>query len=130
MGDLTKNFSRKEFACKCGCGADNINLIFVQKLQKLREEYAKPIIISSGVRCVAHNRELGTCSFDSNSAHIKGLAVDIMIKSSDLYGSDGDKERYQLLFFILKTGLMRVGVYVKFIHVDISYNNKLFPALW
>ena len=27
MGDLTKNFSRSEFACKCGCGFDDIDLV-------------------------------------------------------------------------------------------------------
>ena len=39
MGDLTANFSRAEFACKCGqCdGADSIGPDFVRQLQIGRE---------------------------------------------------------------------------------------------
>ena len=43
MGDLTKNFNRFEFACKCGCGFDDIDLKVVQALQKLRDKLDKPI---------------------------------------------------------------------------------------
>ena len=38
MGDLTDNFSRSEFACKCGCGADAISLDLVERLQLLRRK--------------------------------------------------------------------------------------------
>lgn len=36
MGDLSKNFSRLEVQCPCGCGASLINPFLVEKLQKVR----------------------------------------------------------------------------------------------
>lgn len=37
MGDLSKHFSSKEFACKCGCGFAQVKPELITKLEKLRE---------------------------------------------------------------------------------------------
>lgn len=69
MGDLTEHFSKHEFACKCGCGASNISLAHVQKMERFRaflvelwgEEHK--IVINpdhSGVRCQPHNKDIGS----------------------------------------------------------------------
>jgi len=55
MGDLTLNFDRSEFACKCGCGLDGIDMDTVRALQQIRSTIDKPIIINSGCRCEQHN---------------------------------------------------------------------------
>ena len=55
MGDLSKNFSRLEVQCPCGCGASLINPFLVEKLQKVRNIIGRPIIITSGVRCEFYN---------------------------------------------------------------------------
>lgn len=34
MGDLTKNFNRFEFACKCGCGFDDIELQVAKRISR------------------------------------------------------------------------------------------------
>ena len=36
MGDLTENFSRREFACTCNCGADGIDMELVEALERVR----------------------------------------------------------------------------------------------
>ena len=33
MGDLTDNFNKEEYACKCGCGRDDINNDLATKVQ-------------------------------------------------------------------------------------------------
>lgn len=77
MGDLTKNFSRFEMACKCGCGFDTIDYEIVELVQELRDFYKVPIKINSACRCLKHNKVVGG---KSSSQHLKGRAVDIVVK--------------------------------------------------
>lgn len=108
MGDLTKNFSRREFACKCGCGLDTIDIPLVQRLQEVRN-VAGPIVINSGMRCKAHNGQVGK---SSTSSHLKGLAVDIKAAAS--------RKRSQVLNGLLLAGFNRLGIGPTFIHADID----------
>ena len=43
MGDLSENFSRHEFACKCGCGNDTVDAELIRVLQSVRARFGKPI---------------------------------------------------------------------------------------
>lgn len=116
MGDLTKNFSRHEFACNCGCGADNISIGLVSKLQRIRDSVGLPMKITSGVRCEAYNATIGGVK---KSAHVPasmhdgegvvGHAVDIKCTSSVM--------RYKILKSSTKF-FMRVGIGKDFIHLD------------
>ena len=76
-GQLTKHFSKKEFDCKCGCETGPINMVLVEKLEQARIDYARPMRINSGIRCLSHNRSIGS---RDTSSHIK---VSIIFKSSD-----------------------------------------------
>ena len=49
MGDLTANFDRAEYACKCGCGTNNIKDELAEKVQLVRDMVQRPIRISSGI---------------------------------------------------------------------------------
>ena len=73
MGDITKNFSRKEFTCKCGCGLNVIDERLVHRLQVIRDIVQEKMIISSGCRCVDHNQNVGGASV---SYHLAGWAAD------------------------------------------------------
>jgi uncharacterized protein YcbK (DUF882 family) len=106
---ITKDFSREEFACKCGCGADHIRTDLVIILQNIRDYFNKPVKINSGVRCVRHNKRVGGAK---NSKHLTGEAADIKIVgvspraismvANDLLGRRGG-----------------VKVYRTFTHIDI-----------
>ena len=91
MGDLSKNFSRLEVQCPCGCGANLINPFLIEKLQKVRNIIGRPIIITSGVRCEFYNTSIKA---SMNSSHIPdsygmGNAVDIACTTS--------KDRYEFV---------------------------------
>jgi len=73
MGDLTKNFSRWEFACPC-CGVIKIDDMLVEGLQEVRDLAGVSIKIHSGFRCAKHNEEVGGAQ---RSQHLYGKAVDI-----------------------------------------------------
>jgi len=81
MGDLTKNFSRHEFACHC-CGEVKVDMRLVEALQKLRDLAGVPIRVVSGYRCPKHNAEVGGAK---NSYHLRGMAADIVIGELDVY---------------------------------------------
>jgi uncharacterized protein YcbK (DUF882 family) len=77
MGDLTEDFSRYEFACKCGCGFAAVDTVLLATLQKMRKHFRSPVRITSGCRCPAHNAT--TPGAAPNSYHTKGMAVDITV---------------------------------------------------
>ena len=117
--NLSPHFKRSEFACHCGCGANNIDLGLVDMLEKLRVSLNRPIAISSGVRCLKYNGTLkGSVS---DSAHVVGLAVDIAV-------GDGS-ERLEVFSALQKLGFKRFGVAKTFIHVDID-KTKPQNVLW
>ena len=54
MGDVSDNFSRSEFACKCGCGFNSVDVALLDALEQVREKFG-PVSITSGNRCPKHN---------------------------------------------------------------------------
>tara|TARA_Y100000310_G_scaffold274715_1_gene290893 strand:- start:840 stop:1205 length:366 start_codon:yes stop_codon:yes gene_type:complete len=119
LGDLTKNFSKHEFACKCGCGQENMHYGFVLALQRVRNNVTGKIKINSGFRCRKHNasKKVGG---KPTSSHLKGIAVDIACK--------GSKKRHELLF-LLGHEFNRIGIGKDFIHVD-SDHVKANNVIW
>ena len=82
MGDLTKNFSRYEVACKCGeCKGLpedpyllEVFMYRLNDLQKIRDKYGDRIDLSSGYRCPKHNSSVSKTGL--NGPHTKA-AFDI-----------------------------------------------------
>lgn len=77
---LSKYFKREEFACKCGCGQDDIDERLVWILSTIREHFGKPVVITSGLRCANHNAKVGGAQ---KSQHVLGKAVDFQVKGVD-----------------------------------------------
>ena len=82
MGNLTNNLSRREFACKCGCGFDTVDFELVNELQECVDHFANElgtpirIDITGPNRCVKHNADVGGAD---NSQHIYGRAADFKL---------------------------------------------------
>ena len=111
----------------CGCGANKISSVLIEKLQKVRNIIGLPIIITSGVRCEFYNASLKNSSM--NSRHIPdsyglGQAVDISCTTS--------KYRYELVQVAQKF-FNRIGIsggsYGGFIHLDVD-RSKIQEVLW
>lgn len=76
-----KHFKKSEFACKCGgryCDGypAELDKRLVEVLDTIREYSGKPVVISSGLRCKNHNKNVGGVG---NSYHLSGRAVDFTI---------------------------------------------------
>lgn len=109
MGDLTKNFSRKEFACRCGCGFDHISLQLVEELQDVRDHFGSSVAINSACRCEEHNQRVGG---SRGSKHKLGIAADFTVKGV----SNKEVQAYLLSKHKDRYG---IGVYSTFTHLDV-----------
>lgn len=143
MGDLTKNFSRWEFACPCGCGQDTIDYKLVEIMQKIRDMVDVPLIIRSnpadrsqhaGNRCLESNRLIGS---EDTSQHVIGKAVDFHFDGFDGELPQAENKFYRHIANQIDERLMHgfggIGVYcIKpgrkrcFLHIDVR--NKV--ARW
>jgi uncharacterized protein YcbK (DUF882 family) len=110
MGDISKDFSRCEFACNCGCGFDTVDteLDFVLQVD-LRYYYNKKVIIDSGCRCLAWNdHEEGS----EDSQHLQAKASDVRVEGvSPLAVYTHLNEIYPDKYGI--------GLYDTFVHIDV-----------
>lgn len=115
MGDISKHFSRHEFACKCGCGFDTVDIDTLVVAETVRHYVGEPVIILSGCRCATHNRAIGGAP---TSQHKKARAADLKVSEpKKVY--DYLCERYP--------GKYGFGLYKTFVHVDTRTNG---PARW
>ena len=74
-------FTRAEFRCPCGrCGGypAEPSEKLVRLADQVREHFGAPVIVSSGVRCQAHNDELDGSV--KNSYHLRGKAMDFCVR--------------------------------------------------
>jgi uncharacterized protein YcbK (DUF882 family) len=105
---ISKHFSRAEFACKCGCGFDTVDVELITILEDVREHFNASITINSGCRCVKHNKAVGG---ENNSLHMTGKAADFVVAGPSpakvyQYLTGQYKDRYGL------------GLYKTWVHAD------------
>jgi len=112
LGDITRNFSRKEFACKCGCGFDDINICVVNRLQVVRDILQVPIIINSGCRCKSYNHKVGGKPL---SLHMEGEAIDWTVEP---------EEKFMFAGKMLSGWSGGFHQYSNFIHTDIGRKRR------
>ena len=116
---LTKNFSREEFACKCGeCGGlTEMDEVFLNRLQDARDVAGHPFKITSGYRCPAHEESVKR----PTSSHTTGRAVDISTPDS--------RTKHSVVRSLIRAGLNLIGVGENFVHVD-GDMSKAANVLW
>lgn len=104
------NFAPREFACAC-CRKANMDPGFMGRLQRLRVLYGKPISITSGYRCPAHNAKVSKTG--ATGPHTTGRAVDIPVARG---------EAFRLMKLALELGFTGFGFKQhgesRFLHLD------------
>ena len=122
MGDLSKDFSRAEFACQgegcCGNSAP-VHPALIAALQELREKVGAAMKISSGFRCVTHNACVGGAE---GSQHTLGMAADVLCPAG--WTSERLAKAAETVEVFCKGG---IGIYPGRIHVDVRPDG---PARW
>lgn len=118
---LSEHFSVAEFQCKCGCAICNVDQALINKLELLRSQIGKKIIITSGCRCPEWNKKIGG---KPNSQHITTpkracLAADI--------DAPLDADKYQLVKAAMSLGFSGIGINGSFLHLDLKLGD---PRMW
>ena len=129
MAKLTKNLSRHEFACKCGCGFDTVDAELIQALQDCVDHFSAidlvdiRINITGPNRCAKHNEAVGG---SINSQHIYGRAADFKLFNRAT-GVQVDQDRVADYLDSEYAGLCGVGRYSNRTHFD---TRSIGPARW
>lgn len=111
---LSDNFTVAEFACKDGSDRILIDSNLVEILQKIRNHFSKPLILTSAYRNAEYNRKIGGVS---NSQHVLGKAADIYIQGTECE----DIAKYAE-YLMPKSG--GIGLYGNFVHIDVRANRS------
>lgn len=113
------HFSKQEFDCQ-QTGENEMRSAFLDKLQALRYEYDRPMIITSGYRSPKHSIEVAK---PKPGAHSTGQACDIRVGPGE--------DVHDLVSLALRFGFTGIGIsqrpgQPRFIHLD-TINRK---AIW
>lgn len=100
-------FERSEFACKCGCGFDTVDVDTLTVLNKVRAHFNKPTTITSGCRCYKYNVKVGG---SAKSQHVFARAADIKVEDVE------PKDVADYVDSLMVAG--GIGRYKTFTHVD------------
>lgn len=116
------NFSEDEFRCRHTSKCE-MHPEFMERLQRLRAAYGKPMKITSGFRHRSHPVESRKAA---TGAHSMGRAADVAVVGADAI---------RLIVLAAEFGFTGIGVQQKgegrFIHLDDVPGNMLpRPALW
>ena len=106
---LSANFMVSEFACKDGSDTVFISSGLVTVLQKIRDHFAKPVIITSAYRNDTYNKKVGGADY---SQHKYGTAADIYI-------SGVSPETIADFVETIMPNTGGIGIYSSFVHVDV-----------
>lgn len=116
MGDISANFSRSEFACKCQCGFDTVDSELLTMLEVIRQKFDARVTVNSGCRCRKYNTKI---KGSAQSQHMEGRAADIVVDGV----SPSSVQAYVLTLWPDKFG---IGSYSGFTHID----SRDKPARW
>lgn len=118
------HFTPDELRCKCGCGRCDMAPAFLDRLEALRTAFGRPLTISSGYRCAAHNSNPLVSKTGAAGPHTTGRAVDILIGRAAAFDL--------VLRHLAPLGFTGVGVKqngdVRYVHVDDLAEGR--PAFW
>ena len=98
-----KHFQLSEFDCNCGkCShkGEDMDIDFLIKLDRARETAGIPFKITSGARCIEHNKAIGGVS---KSSH-----CNLPCNASDISATDSTK-RFIIVENLIKAGFTRIG---------------------
>lgn len=107
---LTKSFTKAECRCKCRrpeCNAKPMDMAFMAKLEAIRQDWGRPLLVTSGARCSYWNSRVGGAE---HSKHLDGLAVDLYFSHpNDIVAFAALAEKH---------GFGGIGVATTFVHLD------------
>lgn len=107
---MSKYFKASEFQkCTPACSINDMDKHFLEVLDNVRELAGIPLVLNCAYRSKVYDLSKGRTG---NSAHTRGLAVDIRCNTS--------ANRYKIVSSALTAGITRIGIGKTFVHLDID----------
>lgn len=100
------HFRLSEFNCS-HTGKNNMNEMFLSRLDQLRDMCGFPFVVNSGYRDETHPLE---AKKETPGKHSEGIAADIKITDSH--------HRYKIVGLAVSMGFKGIGVGEDFVHID------------
>lgn len=114
-----KHFKPSEFDSPDAPGSgEKMDLMFVARLDAMRDMITRPIKVNSGYRTPKHNKAVGGVP---GSAHTKGVGADIACTTSEM--------RWLIVNAAIDCGIKRIGIGPTIVHVDADPNLPS-PRIW
>lgn len=120
--NYSANFTRAELDCRCGCKTPAAIMTRLTELaihlEELRAAAGAPLIVTSGYRCIKHNKAVGGAK---DSQHIQGIAADVrslVKKPPEIYLAAESVDRFHA---------GGIGLYDGWVHVDYRQGG---PTRW
>lgn len=105
---MAKYFNPSEFVrCTPSCRIGDMDLDFLDLMDRVREAAGIPLVLNSAYRTVAWEKKQGRTG---TSSHCKGIAVDIRCNTS--------ANRFRIVKAAIECGVPRIGIGKTFIHLD------------
>ena len=141
---ITPHLDTDEVQCRCGCGKgqhpSDLDPILAQLFEDIRLSVARPLNVSSGLRCEDRNRVVGGVP---DSAHLRGTALDILAFSGPArfqivvgavlaaLAQAGIIERHKLFecHEVVSRTLRGIGIASSFVHIDTDHQLPR-PSCW
>ena len=134
MGNIRRNISRSEMACRDRCGFDACDTDLMDLLQETVDHFSVLyategtvyLAITSPNRCVAHNETVQKAvdktyvPYSSKSTHMLGIAADFKIRLKQFNGQRRTISPSKVYHYIDQRfpGSLGLGLYSNRCHVD------------
>jgi len=121
---VTPHFTNDELRCKCGCGMLP-QKDFMERIEKLRIQFGKPMAVTSGARCPEYNASVSKTG--GKGPHTTGRAIDLGVSRG---------EAWTVLRLAMIAGFTGIGVaqrgHGRFLHLDDLGNDEgqPRPTVW
>ena len=114
-------FTTSEMECKCGCGKgrnwEEYDPTLLHVLDRVRGIIGRPLLVTSGMRCEAHDKAVG----GTGKEHVTGQAADV--------ACDASLARAEILRACYLMVVHRLGIAGNFIHIGVSVELP-HPRVW
>lgn len=105
---MSKYFKASEFKkCTPSCSIEQMDGDFLALLDRIREAAGIPLVLNSAYRPRDYELKHGR---SGNSAHTRGLAVDIRCNTS--------ANRFKIVRAAIGWGVRRIGIAKTYVHID------------
>ena len=118
------HFTHAELKCKCGCGENKMDDVFMSKIENLRAAWGKPMKVSSAYRCQKYNSEVSSTGL--TGPHTTGKAIDFAIAGDQAF----HLVEAAIIHKFTGIGVSQKGDWDKrFIHIDLIVDTTR-PRIW